>query len=167
MKMADKKEGERGEYKVLTEGIDNDKDGKYNEDGIGGINVGIGFPHLFPYENKEAGLYSGQTPEVYGIMRFISDRPEIAMVYTLGTSNFCLVPPKGGRKGDANLDRIKIPRRYATMLNADANKTYTMDEAIELFKTVLPDGTDVTSALVASYLSLGPALNPLEDDLVF
>ena len=167
MKKADKKEGERGEYKLLTEGIDNDKDGQYNEDGIGGINVGIGFPHLFPYDKKEAGLYSGQTPEVYGIMRFISDHPEISMVYTLGTSNFCLVPPKGGRKGDANLKQIKIPRRYASMLNADASKTYTMDEAIELFKAVVPPGTDVNSALVASYLSLGPALNPLEDDLVF
>ncbi|QIA08657.1 M14 family metallopeptidase [Draconibacterium halophilum] len=167
MKKADKQKGERGEYKVLTEGFDNDKDGKYNEDATGGINVGIAFPHLFPYENKEAGLFAGQTPEVYGIMRFIYDHPEISMVYTLGSSNFCLVPPKGGRKGDANLERIKIPRRYASMLNADASKTYTMDEAIELFKTVVPEGTEVTSALVAGYLSLGPALNPLEDDLVF
>ncbi|MDX8340249.1 M14 family metallopeptidase [Draconibacterium sp. IB214405] len=167
MKKADKQKGERGTYKVLTEGIDNDKDGKYNEDAVGGINVGIGFPHLFPYENKDAGLFAGQTPEVYGILRFIYDRPEIAMVYTLGNSNFCLVPPKGGRKGDANLDRIKIPRRYASMLNADASKTYTMDEAKELFKTVVPEGTEVTTSLVASYLSLGPALNPLEDDLVF
>nr|WP_319512468.1 M14 family metallopeptidase [uncultured Draconibacterium sp.] len=167
MKKADKQKGERGEYKVLTEGIDNDNDGKYNEDATGGINIGISFPHLFPYENKDAGLFAGQTPEVYGIMRFISDRPEIAMIYTLGTSNFCLVPPKGGRKGDANLERIKIPRRYVSMLNADASKTYTMEETIELFKAVVPEGTDVTSALVASYLSLGPALNPLEDDLVF
>ena len=167
MKKADKKEGERGAYKVLTEGFDNDKDGLYNEDGTGGINVGIAFPHLFPYENKEAGLFAGQTPEVYGILRFIFDRPEISMVYTLGTSNFCLVPPKGGRKGDANLDKLKIPRRYASMLNADANKTYTMDEAIELFKAVVSPGTEVTASLVASYLSLGPATNPLEDDLVF
>jgi hypothetical protein len=129
--------------------------------------VGIAFPHLFPYENKEAGLFAGQTPEVYGILRFIFDRPEISMVYTLGTSNFCLVPPKGGRKGDANLDKLKIPRRYASMLNADANKTYTMNEAIELFKAVVSPGTEVTASLVASYLSLGPATNPLEDDLVF
>ncbi|WP_319503493.1 M14 family metallopeptidase [uncultured Draconibacterium sp.] len=167
MKKADKTKGERGEYKILTEGIDNDTDGLYNEDGTGGINVGIAFPHLFPYENKEAGLFAGQTPEVYGILRFIFDRPEISMVYTLGTSNFCLVPPKGGRKGDASLDKLKIPRRYAAMLNADANKTYTMDEAIELFKAVVSPGTDVTPSLVASYLSLGPALNPLEEDLVF
>ncbi len=167
MKKADKTKGERGEYKILTEGIDNDTDGKYNEDGTGGINVGIAFPHLFPYENKEAGLFAGQTPEVYGILRFIFDRPEISMVYTLGTSNFCLVPPKGGRKGDANLERIKIPRRYVSMLNADASRTYTMDETIELFKAVVSEGTEVTPALVASYLSLGAALNPMKDDLVF
>lgn len=167
MKIADKRKGERGNYKVFTEGIDNDNDGKYNEDGSGGINVGIAFPHLFPYDNKEAGLYTGQTPEVYGIMRFIFNHPEIAMVYTLGTSNFCMVPPKGGRKGDANLERIKIPQRYAERLNADASKTYTMKEVIDLFEAIMPAGTEVTPAMVAGYLRLGAALNPLKDDLIF
>lgn len=167
MKKADKQKGERGLYKVFTEGIDNDNDGKYNEDGPGGINVGIAFPHLFPYENKEAGIFPGQTPEVYGIMRFIFDHPEIAMVYTLGTSNFCLVPPQGGRKGDANLERIKIPQPYIKKLNADASKTYTMNEVMDLFKAIMPAGTEITPAMVASYLRMGPALNPMEDDLIF
>ncbi|WP_297086108.1 M14 family metallopeptidase [uncultured Draconibacterium sp.] len=167
LEKANSKKGERGIYKVYTEGFDNDKDGKYNEDGPGGINVGIAFPHLFPYEDKNAGLFAGQTPEVYGIMRFIYDRPEISMVYTLGTSNFCLVPPKGGRKGDANLDKIKIPSRYARRLNADATKTYTMKEAIALFEAIVPAGTEVTPSMVAGYLNLGAVVNPLDEDLVF
>ncbi|HYQ58833.1 MAG TPA: M14 family metallopeptidase [Draconibacterium sp.] len=167
MVKADTKKGERGEYKLLTEGIDNDNDGQYNEDGDGGINVGTAFPHLFPYSNKEAGLFPGQTPEVYGIMRFIFDHPEIAMAYTLGTSNFCLVPPKGERKGGTDLDKIRIPSRYANMLNADASKTYAMDEVIELFKPLVSPGTDVSSAMVASTLGLGAAVNPMTEDLVF
>jgi len=159
--------GERGEYKIYSEGIDNDGDGQFNEDGEGGINVGIAFPHLFPAGNKEAGLYPGQTPEVYGILQFIFARPEIAMVYTLGSSNFCLVPPKGGRKGEANLDRIKLPGRYARMLNADENQNYTMDEVIEMVKEVVPPGMEVTPSLVAGMLGLGPVVNPQEDDLKF
>jgi len=164
---ADAKKGERGVYKIYTEGIDNDGDGRYNEDGPGGINVGIGFPHLFPQKKKEAGRWAGETPEVYSILRFIFDRPEIAMVYTLGSSNFCLVPPKGGRKGDVNLDKIKIPSRYARMFGVDASKTYTMDEVIEMLKERVPDGMEVTPSLVAGFLGLGAAVNPLDDDLKF
>ncbi|WP_346864350.1 M14 family metallopeptidase [uncultured Draconibacterium sp.] len=167
MDKADGKKGERGEYKLYSEGIDNDGDGEYNEDGEGGINIGIAFPHLFPYGNDEAGLYTGQSSEVYGIMRFIFDRPEIAMVYTLGTSNFCAVPPKGGRKGGANLEKIKIPARYGRMFDVDVSKTYTMDEVIELFKAFVPAGMEVTPSMVAGYLGLGAAVNPQEDDLVF
>jgi hypothetical protein len=167
MKKANAGKGERGEYKLYTEGIDNDEDGKYNEDGIGGINVGIGFPHLFPYTTKEAGRYAGETPEVYSILRFIFDRPNIAMVYTLGSTNFCLVPPKGGRKGGANLERIKIPGRYGRMFGVDVSKTYTMDEVIEMFKELVPAGMEVTPSMVAGYLGLGAAVNPQDEDLVF
>jgi len=161
------KKGERGVYKIYDEGLDNDGDGKYNEDGEGGINVGINFPHLFPKGKMEAGKFPGQTPEVYGIMRFIYDHPEIAMVYTLGNSGFCAVPPKGGRKGGANMESIKIPSRYAKRFGVDESKKYTMDEVIEMMKTMVPPGMEVTPSLVASFLGLGAAVNPLADDLKF
>jgi len=164
---ADSRKGERGVYKLYSEGVDNDGDGEFGEDGEGGINVGMAFPHLFPKSAKEAGLWPGQTPEVYGIMKFIYDRPNIAMIYTLGTSNFCLVPPKGGRKGDASLDNIKIPSRYANTFGADPSKSYSMDEVIELLKTTLPSHVEVTPSLVSSYFGLGAATNPMEDDLKF
>jgi hypothetical protein len=167
MVLADTRKNERGEYKIYSEGTDNDLDGEYNEDGEGGINIGIAFPHLFPKNKKEAGLWPGQTPEVYGIMKFIYDRPDIAMVYTLGSTNFCLYPPKGGRKGDANPESIKIPHRSATLLGADPSRSYSMDEVIELLKQVLPAHIEITPALVSGYFGLGGAVNPLEDDLKF
>jgi hypothetical protein len=167
MVAADASKGERGEYKMYFEGIDNDGDGQYNEDGEGGINVGIGFPHLFPRDKKEAGLWSGQTPEVYNLVRFIYDRPEIAMVYTLGSSDYCVAPPKGGRKGGANLQNIKVPARYARMLDIDPNQSFTMDELMELLKKNMPAGMEVTPSMVAGMLGLGAAVNPLEDDLKF
>lgn len=164
---ADASKGERGEYKFYAEGIDNDGDGQYNEDGEGGINIGIGFPHLFPREKKEAGLWPGQTPEVYSLMRFIFDRPEIAMVYTLGSSDFCMAAPKGGRKGGANLQNIKVPARYARMLDIDPNQSFTMDELVELLKKNMPAGMEVTPSMVAGMLGLGAAVNPLDEDLKF
>jgi len=167
MDRADLSKGQRAEYKLYSEGIDNDKDGQYNEDGVGGVNIGITFPHLFPYTTQEAGRYSGQSPETYGILRFIFDRPNIAMIYTLGTSNFCMVPPKGGRTGGANFDNIKIPERYGKAFGVDVSRTYSMNEVIELFKPLVPAGMEVTPALVASVLGLGAAVNPLDEDLVF
>ena len=167
MVRADAKKNERGEYKIYTEGTDNDGDGEYNEDGEGGINIGISFPHLFPKSKPEAGLWPGQSPETYGIMEFIFDRPNIAMVHTLGSSNFCLFPPKAGRKGDANLESIKIPERMATRYGVDPTKTFTMNEVIELMKSRVPAGVEVTPALVISSLGLGAAVNPLDDDLKF
>lgn len=167
MDKANTKKGERGTYKIYSEGFDNDKDGKYNEDGEGGINVGIAFPHLFPRSKSEAGMYPGQTPEVYGIMRFIYDRPEIAMVYTLGSSNFCLNPPKGGRKGGANLESVKLTGRYARMLGGESGKTYKMAEVLEMAKTIAPPGMEITPSMIAGMLGLGAAVNPQEPDLVF
>jgi len=167
MVLADAKKNERGEYKIYSEGIDNDGDGEYNEDGEGGINVGIAFPHLFPKNRKDAGLFPGQTPEVYGIMKFIYKHPKIAMVYTLGSSDFCLVPPKGGRKGDTNTESLKLPNRLATRLGADPARSYTMDEVVELLKIIVPAKEEVTPSLVYNYLGLGAAVNPMEDDLKF
>jgi hypothetical protein len=167
MVSADASKGERGEYKMYVEGIDNDGDGQYNEDGEGGVNVGIGFPHLFPRDKKEAGLWPGQTSEVYNLMKFIYDRPEIVMVYTLGSSDYCVAPPKGGRKGGANLQNIKVPARYARMLNVDPNQSFTMDELMELIKSNMPAGMEITPSMVAGMLGLGAAVNPLEDDLKF
>lgn len=167
MVRADAKKNERGEYKIYTEGTDNDSDGEYNEDGEGGINVGVSFPHLFPKTKKEAGLWPGQSPETYGIMKFMYDHPNIAMVHTLGTTNFCLYPPKGGRKGDANLESIKIPARIASQYGVDPNLSFTMNEVIELMKSRVPAGVEITPALVTSYLGLGAAVNPIDDDLKF
>lgn len=164
---ADATGDQRGEYKMYLEGTDDDNDGQYNEDGEGGINPGISFPHLFPEKNKEAGLWPGQTPEVYGILRFIYDHPEIAMAYTLGSSDFCISPPKKGRKGDPDFNRIKLPGRFARMLSADENQTYTLNEVVEMVKDYAPAGTEVTPQIVAGMLELGAAVNPLDEDLKF
>lgn len=167
LRKADAAKGQRGLYRILTEGLDNDGDGKFNEDGTGGTNNGISFPHLFKHHHPGSGEWPGQEEEVYGVMKFFTDHPEIGLVMVYGSTNFCLQPPKSGRKGQASLSSLKIPRRYAGMLNADPDQTYSMSEVKEMMKAIVPPGTPVDDAMVAGMLGLGPVVNPLPKDLAW
>jgi hypothetical protein len=167
MKKADRTKGEKGVYKLYTEGIDNDEDGFYNEDGPGGVNIGINFPQLFKFFTKNGGSWAGSETESFFLIKFIMEHREIGMTFTMGATNFCLVPPKGGRKGAVDLTKLKIPKRFAGFLNADPEKTYTIKEVIELVKPLAPEGMEINESLVASFLGLGAVVNPLPEDLKF
>ncbi|MEN6561456.1 MAG: M14 family zinc carboxypeptidase [Acidobacteriota bacterium] len=167
MKQADGVKGEKGLWKVYAEGLDNDHDGQYNEDGPGGVNLGTAFPHLFKYHAPDGGPWPGSEPETYALLKFFDVHREIGLAFVLGESNFCLNPPRAGRKGGADLNQIKVPERLAGFINADPARTYTMAEIIELVKPLVPPGMEVTEGLVAGFLELGAAVNPLEDDLKF
>jgi hypothetical protein len=167
LKKADSAKGEKGSFKLYSEGVDNDGDGLYNEDGPGGVNIGINFPHLFRFFSKNGGQWAGSEAESHNLIRFIFQHSEIAMTITFGASNFCLTPPKGGRKGEADLTRIKIPKMVGSFLNVDTDKTYSMAEIMELVRGLVPAGFEVTESLVASFLGLGAVVNPLPEDLNF
>ncbi|RLD35963.1 MAG: hypothetical protein DRI74_09915 [Bacteroidetes bacterium] len=167
MRKANTAKGEKGIYKLYTEGVDNDGDGVYNEDSKGGINSGINFPHLFKANTATGGDWPGSEPEVYALMKFIYAHPEIAATFTFGSSDFCIQVPQGGRRGSADFTKIKIPKRMAEQFGADPDRTYTMDEVIELAQPMIPEGMELTPAMVAGFLGLGAAVNPLAEDLNF
>jgi len=164
LRKADKSKGEKGIYKLYTEGIDNDKDGKYNEDPRGGTNIGINFPHLFRPFTKTGGMWAGSADESYAIMKFVNEHREIAMTMTYGTTNFCLNPPKSGRKGSVDLARIRLDKGQAKMLGADEKKSYSLDQIVEMAQKLYPG---VTADQVASFMGLGAVVNPLAKDLKF
>jgi hypothetical protein len=167
MKKADWTKGEKGIYKLYTEGIDNDRDGEYNEDGPGGVNIGINFPHLFKFFTKSGGVWATSEEESFNLVKFINQRKEIALVFTLGDTNFCMVPPRGGRKGSADFAKIKVPERIGKILNIDTSRTYTMKEIMEIAKRFVPEGMEVTESMIASFFGLGAVVNPLPADLKF
>lgn len=167
MKKADRSKGEKGMYRLYSEGTDNDSDGEYNEDGPGGVNVNLNFPHLFKDFTETGGAWPGSTPEAYGIFEFVFDHPEIAMTFAFGSTNFSMVPPKGGRQGSADFQSIQIPESFADQIGADPNATYTMEEVIRMVQPLAPPGFEVTETVVASFLGLGAVVNPLDDDLKF
>lgn len=167
MRRADRAKGERGIYKIHSEGIDNDGDGLINEDPPGGINVNRNFPHLFREFTATGGAWPGSTPEARGMFEFVFSRPEIAMTFSLGETNFALQPPRGGRQGSADFQNIQIPESFADQIGADPNATYTMDEVIRMVEPLAPPGFEITESVVASFLGLGAVVNPMQEDLVF
>jgi hypothetical protein len=167
MRKADASKGEKGIYKIYTEGIDNDGDGEYNEDPPGGTNIAVTFPHLFHPWTATGGRWPGSEPETFGLMKFAIEHAEIGMTFAFGATNMCLQPPAGGRTGSFDANAIKIPERLAGQLGADANRTYSMKEIIELVTPLAPPGFEITEGMIASFLGLGAVVNPQEEDLKF
>ena len=59
-------------YKIYTEGIDDDGDGQFNEDGPGGFNINRNFPHNFGYNPKGWGVYAASEQETTALIDFMA-----------------------------------------------------------------------------------------------
>lgn len=59
-------------YKIYTEGLDDDGDGLYNEDGPGGFNINRNFPHNFGYNIKGWGVYAVSEEETAALIDFMA-----------------------------------------------------------------------------------------------
>jgi hypothetical protein len=63
----------KGEWRVYTEGIDDDGDGRFNEDGVGGIDINRNFPELWlpPPTSFNPGAYPLSEPESRAVADFM------------------------------------------------------------------------------------------------
>lgn len=59
-------------YKIYPEGIDDDEDELYNEDGEGGFNINRNFPHNFGYKPKGVGVYPASENETQAVIDFMT-----------------------------------------------------------------------------------------------
>lgn len=75
-------------YDIYTEGFDDDKDGKYNEDGVGGIDMNRNFPRNWGLESEQlgAGPYPLSEPETRATIEFINSHKNITGVFHGHTS---------------------------------------------------------------------------------
>lgn len=96
MKKAEASKAERGRHKLYPEGVD----------------IGITFPRLFKYFDPERGLWPGSEKETYALFRFFDKHREVGLTFVFGETNFCLVPPGADRKGESDLGRIKVPKKW-------------------------------------------------------
>ena len=59
-------------YKIFPEGIDDDGDERYNEDGPGGFNINRNFPHNFGYNAKGLKVYPASEIETQALIDFMT-----------------------------------------------------------------------------------------------
>jgi hypothetical protein len=87
MVKADITKNEKGEYIVMKEGFDNDKDGKINEDLPGGVIFNKNFSYNYPYFGYGAGENAVSEEESRGIAKFLFDHWNIFAVLIIGHEN--------------------------------------------------------------------------------
>jgi hypothetical protein len=69
-------------YRVIGEGLDNDGDGRFNEDGLGGLDMNRNFPRNWELEFLQggAGEFPLSEPETYATVKFINAHPNITSI---------------------------------------------------------------------------------------
>jgi hypothetical protein len=94
---ADPLKGEKGVWKLLPEGIDNDHDKRWNEDGPGGPNFNRNFPHNYQYFAAEAGIHPVSEIETRALADFVVAHPNIGIVLTYGAADNLRKTPKADK----------------------------------------------------------------------
>lgn len=88
------REGE-GDYLLFPEGVDSDGDGRYNEDGIGGLDLHRNYPENWRpmhettgrgYTQGGAGEYPLSEPETRSVFLFLMSHPNVSIVESLDTA---------------------------------------------------------------------------------
>jgi hypothetical protein len=95
MRRADATRGEVGRFRLMVEGLDQDGDDAFNEDGPGGVDVGRNFPYEYDWFRPGAGVGPLETPEARALAQLFADRQNIAAVYVLGMHDNLIRPWEG------------------------------------------------------------------------
>lgn len=165
IRKADPLKGEKGIYKLYTEGVDNDHDGQYNEDPEGGVNINHNFPYQFKSFVPENGKWNGSEAESFSMMKFFADHPEIALVVVLGETNNLLFPPDKDKKGNET-KKIKVPDYFAGRLGIDASKMYSVDELKEEVAQNVED-QEMGKRILKMLLNTTPPTDIEDDDIEY
>jgi hypothetical protein len=83
----DVSKGQKGNYLLLREGFDNDKDGEINEDQPGGVIFNKNFSFNYPYFTDGAGDNSLSEIETRAVAKFLFDHWNIFAVLCIGPEN--------------------------------------------------------------------------------
>lgn len=167
MRLADAKKGEKGIYEIYSEGLDNDGDGKYNEDPAGGVELNRNFPHDFEYYVRASGLWPVSQKETIALMEFLASHPNIALVLNFSTENTFLNLQQTGR-ATAGGSKVRVPRNFASFLGLDPEKDYEIQELVTILRGMnIFGGREIDESLIAMMLGLGPAMTIDRQDMPY
>jgi hypothetical protein len=105
---ADRTKGERGAWRYLSEGRDNDADRAWNEDGLGGVNFNRNYPFNYRFFASGSGRHQVSEIETRALADFVVEHPNIAVVFTFSAADNLSQTPKG-----------EAPKRPPTALHED------------------------------------------------
>ncbi|MFG0273531.1 MAG: M14 family zinc carboxypeptidase [Phycisphaerales bacterium] len=91
------KDGERARYALLVEGVDDDGDGSFNEDGLGGINLDRNFPARWPEHADDAGRYALEAPAARALVDWMLEQDTIGAVIVYGVHDTITKVPTAGK----------------------------------------------------------------------
>jgi hypothetical protein len=91
---ADRLRGEIGAWRYLSEGIDNDHDEAWNEDGPGGVNFNRNFPYNYEFFAPDAGIHQVSEPQTRALAEFVIEHPNIGIIITYGAADNLLKTPE-------------------------------------------------------------------------
>lgn len=96
---ADLSKGQKGTYLLFSEGVDNDKDGLFNEDGAGGVDFNKNFTYNYEEYGANAGLHAVSEPESKAVADFLYDHFNIYAVVCFGPQdNLSQQAPRGNER---------------------------------------------------------------------
>jgi len=110
--MERREENEKGEWRVFSEGVDNDKDGRYNEDGVGGLDINRNWPSRWQQEyiQRGAGPYPLSEPETRAVAEFLFDHPNVTgLINHHMAGNFLYRPPSNLWVDPVTGKKMEIP----------------------------------------------------------
>lgn len=113
MIQADRNKNERGQYRLLMEGKDDDGDEAWNEDGGDGVAFNRNFPFRYEAFARGTGANAVSEPEHRAVADFLFDRTNVAVVFSFSPEDNLFHPWKPNQQAEGA--RIKT-----TVLSADA-----------------------------------------------
>lgn len=164
MKKADPLKGEKGAYRLLTEGDDDDRDGQYNEDPSGGFAPDKNFAMGWADNDPEAGPFPSSTPEAKAAMDYLLARRNVAVAFVFGPANNLLEIPKGAG-AEFGQTRLLLTPAQANMLSVEP-RAYTVDELFALVERAPAiQQMGGSREAMAAALQAGPATAPDGEDI--
>jgi hypothetical protein len=123
MILADKTEGEKGQYILISEGVDNDLDKDFNEDGPGGIIFNKNMPYKFEHFKPGAGDFPVSENETKAVLDYLYEKWNVFAVFTFGPSDN-LSAPQQFNKSEAEKQLISSILESDATINSFISKKY-------------------------------------------
>ncbi len=114
-----------GDYKLFSEGIDNDGDGRINEDGVGGLDLHRNYPENWRpiigrdqtgrgWTQRGAGAYPLSETETRSLVLFLLEHPNVSIMNTMDTTVPMHLRPPSTSKSEERMypDDLKLYKHF-------------------------------------------------------